>query len=336
MAGVGNAESRARGCSRPIRLVGSRESVNTTTGEITTVYSSDQELDGRTYVRCGNRRASVCPSCSHEYKGDAWHLLICGLAGGKGVPANVADHPCTFVTLTAPSFGAVHGQRRTGLCRPRRDHPVCPHGRALWCSKRHDEMDPQVGQPLCGKCLDYVRHVLWQWHAPELWRRFTIARQRALAKKADDDLATSAPGAGSPSRKWSSSRPAGWPTSTPHSDWMVQMARRCAIITAADRGRPRGCRSLRGSERDAQRTRQGGDGIRAWLGTPGRHAHDQWSHGTRRPVANHSPPGAGGGLPREVPDEEHRGLRPERQSPVPGARTPARSQPARRAHHRHG
>lgn len=189
-AGVGNAEGRARGCSRPIRLVGSRESVNTATGEITMVYSSDQELDGRTYVRCGNRRASVCPSCSHEYKGDAWHLLMCGLAGGKGVPANVADHPCTFVTLTAPSFGAVHGQRRTGLCRPRRDHPVCPHGRPLWCSKRHEESDPQVGQPLCGQCYDYVGHVLWQWHAPELWRRFTIALQRALAKKADVDLTT--------------------------------------------------------------------------------------------------------------------------------------------------
>lgn len=187
-AGVGSAESRARGCSRPIRLVGSRESVNTATGEVTTVYSSAQELDGRTYVRCGNRRASVCPSCSHEYKGDAWHLLMCGLAGGKGIPANVADHPCTFVTLTAPSFGAVHGRRRTGLCRPRRDHPVCPHGRPMWCSKRHDATDPQVGQPLCCECYDYVGHVLWQWHAPELWRRFTIALQRALARTAGVDV----------------------------------------------------------------------------------------------------------------------------------------------------
>jgi len=56
--------------------------VDTATGEATTVYSSDRELDGFTYTRCGNRRASVCESCSHEYKGDAWHLLVCGLAGG--------------------------------------------------------------------------------------------------------------------------------------------------------------------------------------------------------------------------------------------------------------
>jgi hypothetical protein len=149
-AGVGDAESRARGCSRPIRLVGSRESVNTATGEITTVYSSDQELDGRTYVRCGNRRASVCPSCSHEYKGDAWHLLMCGLAGGKGVPANVADHPCTFVTLTAPSFGAVHGQRRTGLCRPRRDHPSVRTGARCGARSVTRRATRKSGNPCAG------------------------------------------------------------------------------------------------------------------------------------------------------------------------------------------
>ncbi|GAB3763063.1 hypothetical protein FB382_001312 [Nocardioides ginsengisegetis] len=151
------------------------------TGEVVERYSSADELDGHTYVRCGNRRASVCPTCSHEYKGDAWHLLVCGLAGGKGVPASVADRPCTFATLTAPSFGPVHGLRRKGPCRARRDKPVCPHGRALWCGKRHRENDSQLGHPLCWECYDYTGHVLWQWHAPELWRRFTIALQRRLA-----------------------------------------------------------------------------------------------------------------------------------------------------------
>jgi hypothetical protein len=35
---------------------------------------------------------------------------------------------------------------------------------------------------LCFDCYDYTGHVLWQWHAPELWRRFTIALQRDSAR----------------------------------------------------------------------------------------------------------------------------------------------------------
>ncbi len=180
-AGLESARERSSGCVRPVRLRGATMLVNHSTGELTETYSSASELDGTTYVRCGNRRASVCPTCSHEYKGDAWHLLVCGLAGGKGIPASVADHPCTFATLTAPSFGPVHGLRQKGPCRPRRDRPVCAHGRPLWCGKRHHEQDLQLGKPLCWECYDYTGHVLWQWHAPELWRRFTIALQRRLA-----------------------------------------------------------------------------------------------------------------------------------------------------------
>jgi len=156
--------------------------VNKTTGEVGRSYSSADELDGTTYVKCGNRRAQACPTCSAEYKGDAWHLLLCGLAGGKGIPSTVSDHPCTFATFTAPSFGAVHGVRDKGPCRARRDKPVCPHGRPAWCSKRHHDEDRALGSPLCVECYDYTGHVVWQWHAPELWRRFTITLQRDLAR----------------------------------------------------------------------------------------------------------------------------------------------------------
>ena len=157
--------------------------VDPATGRLRSSYASADELDGYTYVRCGNRRSAVCPSCSREYKGDAWHVLMCGLAGGKGIPASVAEHPCTFATLTAPSFGPVHGLRDKGPCRARRDKPICPHGRPAWCGKRHREDDPQLGKPLCADCYDYAAHLVWQWHAPELWRRLTIALQRDLARR---------------------------------------------------------------------------------------------------------------------------------------------------------
>jgi hypothetical protein len=181
-AGVDDAEKRGRGCTRPVRLVGSTVVVNKSTGEVGHRYSSSQELDGITYVRCGNRRVEACPSCSAEYKGDAWHLILCGLAGGKGIPESVADHPCTFATFTAPSFGPVHGVRQKGPCRARRDKPVCRHGWPLWCNARHHENDHRLGTPLCADCYDYTGHVVWQWHAPELWRRFTITLQRDLAR----------------------------------------------------------------------------------------------------------------------------------------------------------
>ncbi|MFT4052614.1 MAG: replication initiation protein [Microbacterium sp.] len=140
-------------------------------------YSSASEPDGVTFTRCGNRRATRCESCSHEYKGDTWHMIMAGAAGGmKEVPEEVAEHPMVFLTLTAPSFGAVHTtaiDRRIG---------VCEHGNTRGCRCHHDEDDPHRGDAVCAECYDYVGHVVWQYHAPELWRRFTIRLRRELAR----------------------------------------------------------------------------------------------------------------------------------------------------------
>ena len=115
---------------------------------------------------------------------------MAGAAGGiKGVPDTVAAHPLVFATFTAPSFGLVHAAKKPGRPGSRRCLPrtgdrrqVCPHGRPRWCMTVHDHLDPQVGQPLCADCYDYIGHLIWQWWAPELWRRFTIALRRRLAR----------------------------------------------------------------------------------------------------------------------------------------------------------
>ena len=60
-AGIESAQMRAGGCARPVRLVGHTAFVKPQTGEVERVYASADELDGYTYTRCGNRRASVCP-----------------------------------------------------------------------------------------------------------------------------------------------------------------------------------------------------------------------------------------------------------------------------------
>jgi hypothetical protein len=162
-------------CAHPIQLVGSDE------------YGRDRAV----WTRCNNRRAQVCPSCSDLYARDTWQLVHAGAAGGHhGMPTAVADRPQVFLTLTAPSFGPVHTttsrvDRKGGVCRDHHrigGYRRCSHGNLLWCSTSHDHDDHQVGQPLCAQCYDYVGHVLFTWHLPELWRRFTITLRRALRK----------------------------------------------------------------------------------------------------------------------------------------------------------
>ena len=175
--------SRLGFCANPIRLVGRSQTFDTRTGELVRSYGSADEALGVTFTRCGNRRADKCESCSRLYAADTFQLIRAGIAGGKTVPETVADNPLVFATLTAPSFGPVHGARPNGgRCRPRRDTGQrCPHGRPTSCMTAHAEGDPPVGQPLCVDCYDYASQVVWQWWAPELWRRFTITLRRLLA-----------------------------------------------------------------------------------------------------------------------------------------------------------
>ena len=120
-------------CAHPVRLRGTVEHADTSTGEVRAVYSTDREPDATLLKACGNRRASVCPSCSATYQADQFQLLAAGLRGGKGIPETVAGHPRLFVTFTAPSFGPVHSRRAQGLlvypCHPYRQGRTCPHGK---------------------------------------------------------------------------------------------------------------------------------------------------------------------------------------------------------------
>ncbi len=163
-------------CSNPVRLSGSSATLDAGTGEVLREFATATQPDGLTYTRCGNRRARRCESCSHEYKGDTWHMIMAGAAGGmKGVPEAIAGHPMAFVTLTAPSFGAVHSVSRS------RRNGACAHGQPRGCQCAHSDDDSMLGDPVCEDCYDYAGHVVWQFFAPELWRRFTIQLRRSLA-----------------------------------------------------------------------------------------------------------------------------------------------------------
>jgi Replication initiator protein, pSAM2 len=179
--------ARCGHCSRPVRLRGRVEHRSADGRRV--IYSTESEPDRSLLIRCGNRRAAVCPSCSYEYAGDMWQVLYAGAAGSrKGVPESIRSHPLVFATLTAPGFGPVHTTRtdrftRSARCRPAHGAPrLCAHGRPTWCTAIHADNYPRLGQPFCPDCYDYPAHIAFNWHAPELWRRFTIALRRSLAR----------------------------------------------------------------------------------------------------------------------------------------------------------
>lgn len=176
------------GCLQPVLLRGRVDHIDGATGELLHRYTTVHEPGGVLPIACKTRRASRCPPCAEVYRADTYQLIRAGLTGGKGIPATVAQHPCVFTTLTAPSFGPVHARRERGgkalACRPRRAAGTCPHGVRMSCRDRHGRSDDRLGEPLCADCYDYTGSVLFNTCAPELWRRFTITLRRTLARLA--------------------------------------------------------------------------------------------------------------------------------------------------------
>ncbi len=99
------------GCLQPVLLRGRADYIDGGTGELIHRYTTVHEPGGVLPIACKTRRASRCPPCAEVYRADTYQLIRAGLTGGKGIPATVAEHPCVFVTLTAPSFGPVHAHR---------------------------------------------------------------------------------------------------------------------------------------------------------------------------------------------------------------------------------
>ncbi|GAA1777406.1 replication initiator [Luedemannella helvata] len=188
-------------CTSPIRLAGTMTTVEAATGRLLSSVDTATMPDGVLYKPCGNRRETVCPSCSKVYQRDAYEVVRTGLLGGKGVPERVSQHPAIFTTHTAPSFGEVHTRRvpngrhtcadrkrcdcRPDPCHARRDNPRCEHGRPLACFARHDKTDRMLGTPLCLDCYDHDHQVVWNIFSGELWRRTKQAADRYLGHLAD-------------------------------------------------------------------------------------------------------------------------------------------------------
>lgn len=154
-AGMESAETRGGGCARPVRLASSTAAVNKRTSEVGNHYSSTQELDGFTCVKCGNRRATVCPSCSAEYNGKSraptWSkttslstpvtissslVCACSVQNGGGVAATAAAPQMGRGPHSLPRLRRTAGAVRV---RPPRD-PVHPP----WRPDREQSANPRA------------------------------------------------------------------------------------------------------------------------------------------------------------------------------------------------
>jgi hypothetical protein len=152
----------------PIRLSGFYERIAADTGEVLALIGSPDTGGGILLVSCKDRRASCCPPCAALYEKDAYQLIAAGLRGSKNVPATVGTRPAVMLTVTAPSFGAVHGNR--------------DHDQPCKCGGRHDVDDPCIGTAIDPGRYRYVEQVIWNQYAPELWKRTVEAIRRGLAQ----------------------------------------------------------------------------------------------------------------------------------------------------------
>jgi hypothetical protein len=110
-----------------------------------------------------------------------------GSRAARASPDSIAEHPRLFVTFTALSFGRVHTRKAQGRlvlpCHPHHQGARCAHGAPRWLLAPPRRGRSSAGGPLRAACCDTAAQVLWNALAPELWRRTTIALQRALTRR---------------------------------------------------------------------------------------------------------------------------------------------------------
>ena len=115
------------------------------------------EVSPGVHVRCGSRVKSRCAACAELYRGDWAAIARSGVFDGP-----VENYRYYLLTLTAPSFGAVHRVPRSEGARLH----VCG------CGATHTALEGGLrGVPLDPASYDYVGQVAWNRDAGVLWDR---------------------------------------------------------------------------------------------------------------------------------------------------------------------
>jgi hypothetical protein len=91
-------------CAHPVPLRGRVDHADHQTGEVRTVYSTEREPDATLLKACGNRPASVCPSCSATYQGRPVPSARGWLARRQGHPRDGERAPTSVRDLPRPQL----------------------------------------------------------------------------------------------------------------------------------------------------------------------------------------------------------------------------------------
>ncbi|WP_338144008.1 replication initiator [Microbacterium amylolyticum] len=118
-------------------------------------------------MRCQSRRSAACPSCAAQYRGDWQRLARSGMYDADGRP--VEGYRYFFITLSAPSFGAVH----------RVPKPWDKVRRRCACGAAHSPEDVELrGLPVNIDAYDYNGQVRWHGGLSRLWSSSVDAMRR--------------------------------------------------------------------------------------------------------------------------------------------------------------
>lgn len=142
----------------------------------------DRDSGETVKVRCGTRRAAECVSCAALYSGDASAILRAGALDAE--PGTVI----VMLTLTAPSFGAVHRVPREASPRLSADARAAWQARAgrtkCRCGQVHAVGDRLAGVALDVDSYDYEGQAAWNAGFGRLWNRTATRLARDLGLSA--------------------------------------------------------------------------------------------------------------------------------------------------------
>ena len=179
------------GCTHPIRLRGRIDAIDLATGELAPVYDTAAEPGGVLLTSCGNRRETVCPSCSAGLQARRPPARPRGPVRRQRHPR---DRSPRIRACSPPSPPPRSARSTPAGCAARPSCPAVPAATRTPAAARTAATSPAPAATAttirgsAGRCAatatTTTAAVLFNAYAGDLWRRFTTYLPRYFARLA--------------------------------------------------------------------------------------------------------------------------------------------------------